>query len=182
MPWFTYVLPCHWEDHCKVGFSKNPRVRLESFHDRWFEVFDLDRGFFIESDYERDARDLELLLRRPLRDHKAPKPMTVRQAAGGHTEWLRGAFSILEDLATNLSTRGYQLHRPCRPWLAAELADRMDRLYIWSAAQWSAHGVAGGDEQRILECLHNSLDAYGALGLDSRPFLPDEVAEWYFQK
>jgi hypothetical protein len=177
---FTYVFPCVWEDHCKVGFSKDPLKRLEAFHQRWFEVFDLERGFLIETDNERDARNLELQLRRPLVDLKAPKPTTVRNAAGGHTEWLRGAFSNLEAQSQVLERAGYSVHRPSQVWLAARLRSRMDRLYSWSAAQWSVAQMTRGGEPQILEGLKTTLDAYAALDLDFKSSLPLEVAQWYF--
>ena len=181
MRYFTYVFPCLWEDHCKVGFSKDPLTRLEAFHSRWFDAFDLDRGFLIESDREREARDLELRLRRPLLEHKAPKPSTVRQAAGGHTEWLRGAFATLETQGSALEREGYTLYRPSRAWLATRLADRMDKLYSWSSAQWTAPQLVVHEERRLRECLRDALDAHRALSLDIRQCLPDEVAQWYFE-
>ncbi|RYG99499.1 MAG: GIY-YIG nuclease family protein [Alphaproteobacteria bacterium] len=177
---FTYVFPCLWEDHCKVGFSKDPLTRLAAFHGRWFESFDLDRGFLIETEKERDARDLELQLRRPLLEHKAPKPMSVRQAAGGHTEWLRGAFTHLEEQGLVLERRGYTLHRPSRTWLATRLASRCDALYSWASAQWSASQLVGDQRGPLLLHLRDALDAHAALDLDVAPFLPDDVARWYF--
>lgn len=176
---FTYVFPCIWEDHCKVGFSKDPLTRLEAFHSRWFEVFDLDRGFLIETECERDARDLELALRRPLVELKAPKPMTVRKAAGGHTEWLRGAFSHLELQALVLETMGYALHRPSQTWLTARLASRLDDLFSWASAQWAAAQLEPGAQ--VLKVLKDMLDAYVALGIDYKHAVPDEVADWYLE-
>lgn len=176
---FTYVFPCLWEDHCKVGFSRNPLSRLEAFHPRWFETFDVDQGFLIEAETERDARNLELRLRRPLVQLKAPKPTTVREAAGGHTEWLRGAFALLKAESLVLEQEGYRLHRPSRLWLTSRLAERMDKLYSWSAAQWSASQLTSGGEARILEGLKDALDVYRAFGLDLEASLPPELAQWY---
>ena len=59
---FTYVFPCQWEDHCKIGFSRDPLGRISSLHPRWFAFFDLERGVLVEAERERDARDLELQL------------------------------------------------------------------------------------------------------------------------
>lgn len=163
-----------------MGFSKDPLTRLEAFHPRWFETFDLDRGFLIESDSQWGARELELLLRGPLVEHKAPMPSTVRKAAGGHTEWLRGAFAALEKSSFNLEKAGYTIQRPSRPWLSGRLAERLDKLYSWSIAQWSAAQIIGDADGPLVECLENTLDAYAALGIvDVTDSLPDEVAHWY---
>ena len=84
------------EDHCKAGFSRDPFARIASLHPRWYDAFDLDRVVLIEADAVREARDLELRLRRPLAEHRAPPPSTMRIGAGGVTEWLRGASMPLE--------------------------------------------------------------------------------------
>jgi Meiotically Up-regulated Gene 113 (MUG113) protein len=76
---YVYICPCAWEDHCKIGFSRDPLSRIQSLHRRWFEFFDLDQAVLVETESVRDARDLELELRRPLASHNAPAPLTVRR-------------------------------------------------------------------------------------------------------
>ncbi|WP_268628169.1 hypothetical protein, partial [Escherichia coli] len=53
---FAYVFPCAWEDHAKIGFSRDPLRRISALHRRWFEFFDLDAGALVEAESERDAR------------------------------------------------------------------------------------------------------------------------------
>jgi len=126
MACFAYVFPCAWEDHCKIGFSRDPLARIQQLHPRWFEVFDLERGLLVEGETQRDARDLELELRRPLAAHRAPPPLTVRVAAGGHTEWFRGAPAagcspaqrVVRDVLDAHAALGFQLEPllPERAW------------------------------------------------------------------
>lgn len=173
MSYYTYVLPCVWEDHCKVGFSRDPLSRLQALHRRWYEFFDLGRGLLVEAETEREARDLELKLRRPLAGHRAPMPGTVRRQAGGHTEWLRGAGALLQQAVQQLSAQGYVVHAPLRPWLRAEMLARSDRLYHWADALKAAWET--GDEG-ALQVLRDGLDAYAALSIDPRPWLPSDIA------
>jgi hypothetical protein len=121
-----------WEDHCKLGFSRDPLSRLQALHRRWFELFDLDRGLLVETDTVREARDLELELGRPLVDHNAPAPLTVRREAAGHTEWYRGASALLEQAGDMLLRRGHVVHAPLRAWLQPELRRRSSRPMNWT--------------------------------------------------
>lgn len=109
MVWYVYIMPCVVEDFLKLGFSRDPAARIHAFQPRYFEVFDLRLGWLIETESERDARSLELDLRRPLAIHRAPAPITVCLAAGVHTEWRRGARAPLWDA-------------PYKTWLHAAIA------------------------------------------------------------
>jgi hypothetical protein len=177
---FLYVFPCAWEDYCKLGFSRDPLSRLQTLHRRWFEFFDLDRAFLVEAETVRDARDLELELGRPLREHNAPAPLTVRSQAGGHTEWYRGASAQLEQAAGTLQLRGHVVHAPARAWLRDALRARSDQLYDWAQAQLSADElgglVAATPMQRLVR---DALDGYVALSIDLEPLLPPAVHRWY---
>ncbi len=77
----------------------------------------------------REARDLELRLRHPLRDHRAPVPMSIRAAAGGFTEWRRGASDALCAHIEDLRREGFIVHSPLRPWLRHALSACADPLY-----------------------------------------------------
>lgn len=179
MSWFAYVFPCTWEDHCKVGFSRDPLARIAQLHPRWFEFFDLQRGLLVEAESERDARDLELTLRRPLFTHQAPQPLTVRAAAGGWTEWLRGAEKDLRDAVEALAGRGYPVHAPLSDWLAAALRAQQELLHDWSARlspEELDHPFAVTAAQRGVR---NTLDAYAALGIAFETALPADVLRWY---
>ncbi len=180
MAWFAYVLPCTWEDHCKIGFSRDPLARIGQLHRRWFEFFDLEQGLLVEAETERDARDLELELRRPLAAHRAPQPLTVRAVAGGRTEWVRGAQARLRQAVEGLRARGYRVHAPLSAWLRDALVARSDLLHDWAAAQLAVdeleHRAGCTAAQRAVR---DTLDAHVALRIDVEPLLPAGVWRWY---
>jgi len=176
---FTYVLPCAWEDFCKIGFSRAPLSRLRSLHRRWFEFFDLDAGTLIEAETERDARDLELALRRPLKAHRAPAPLTIALAAGGKTEWVRGANSQLAAAARELAEQGYRVY-PLRPWARAAALQQVDWLFDWSTAQLPPGELDfHAADTPARRALRDLLDSHAALDIDLQPHLPAHVWEWY---
>ena len=177
---FVYVLPCTWEDHCKIGFSRDPLSRLQQLHRRWYEFFDIDRALLVETETVRDARDLELELRRPLAGHNAPAPLTVRREAAGHTEWFRGVAPQLEQAVQGLQLRGHVVHAPLRDWLRPALLGRSDPLFAWTQAQLSPDeldGLAGPTTAQRM--VRDTLDAYVALGIELERLLPGEVWRWY---
>lgn len=176
---FVYVLPCAWEDHCKIGFSSDPLSRLQQLHRRWYEFFDIDHALLVETETVRDARDLELELRRPLAEHNAPAPLTVRREAAGHTEWFRGVAAQVEAAVDGLRERGHVVH-PLRDWLHRALVARGDLLFSWSLAQLSPdelEGLAG--QTPVQQMVRDTLDAYPALGIELEPLLPEQVWRWY---
>ncbi|HVI59736.1 MAG TPA: GIY-YIG nuclease family protein [Luteimonas sp.] len=176
---FTYVFPCAWEDHCKIGFSRDPLSRLQQLHRRWYELFDVDGGLLVEAETERDARDLELELRRPLAAHNAPAPLTVRREAAGHTEWFRGVAVQLQSAVHGLQARGHAVHA-LRPWARAALLARGDLLFSWTQAQLSPdemEGLAGATPVQRL--VRDMLDGYDAFEIALEPLLPPAVWAWY---
>ena len=180
---FLYVLSwASQEDVLKLGFSRDPLERLQALHPRYFEVFDLERAFLVEAEAVRDARGLELELRRVLVAHNAPAPLTVRREAAGHTEWYRGAFAQLAEARGALEARGYVLHDPLRPWLRQALLERGDLLFSWTQAmlspeelEWHAATTPG---QRAVR---DVLDAYAAFDIALEPVLPEAVLRWHRQ-
>jgi hypothetical protein len=175
-----YVFPRTWEDHCKLGFSRNPLSRLQALHHRWFEFFDLDQGALVETETVRDARDLELRLRRQLVEYNAPAPLTVRAQAAGHSEWYRGASALLDQEVGALQTHGHAVHAPLRPWLRAALADRGALLYDWTLAQLAPEALEAPDAGDPLQCLvRDALDAYVALDVGLSALLPPAVVRWH---
>lgn len=176
---FTYVFPCQWEDHCKIGFSRDPLGRIGSLHPRWFDFFDLEHGLLVETERERDARDLELQLRRPLLAHNAPAPMAIRAVAGGHTEWFRGVGEALQGAVAQLQQGGYRVF-VLRDWLQAAMAQRIDRLYDWAAVRLSADeldGLVGPTPAQ--RALRDVLDGYRALDLPVQAHVPEHIWAWY---
>lgn len=179
-PCFLYVAPSAYEDLAKLGFSRDPLVRLQSLHPRWFEVFDLDRAMLVETETVRDARRIELKLRRQLTLHNAPAPLTVRQQAGGHTEWYRGAYEQLGDAVIALGASGHAVHAPARPWFGRTLGGRGDQLYSWSDALLTPDeldGLVGNTPGQ--RTVRDVLDAFSALSIEVEPLLPERVWRWY---
>ena len=176
---YTYVFPAAWEDHCKIGFSRDPLSRLQQLHRRWFEFFDIDAAVVVETETVRDARDLELALRRPFAAHNAPAPLTVRAGAAGHTEWFRGVAAPLAAAVDALHASGHAVHA-LRPWAHDALLARADLLFAWSQAQLSVdelEGLAGPTP--VQQLVRDMLDGYRALGIDPEPLLPPAVWAWY---
>ncbi len=177
---FVYVLPCAVEDHLKLGFSRDPLDRFQALHRRYFEVFDLDRAFLIETETVRDARAIELALARSIKLHNAPAPLTVRHEAAGHGEWYRGAYAPLAQAALTLQAQGHTLHQSLRPWLQQALLARRDLLYSWSQAMLTPAEL---DTPAISTpgqgVVRDALDAYVAFGIALEPVLPEEVLRWH---
>ncbi|MGN6512795.1 MAG: GIY-YIG nuclease family protein [Lysobacteraceae bacterium] len=177
---FLYVFPCGWEDLLKLGISRDPLGRAQALHPRWFEFFDLERGFLVEFDRVREARAHELALGHRLAEHRAVAPLTVRVAAGGQTEWFRGAQDALARAMDALAARGHPVHAPLRPWLREALQARDDRLFSWAQAMLSADDLdarqAATPPQRAVR---DALDARAGLGLELAGCVPEVVLDWY---
>lgn len=175
---YTYVFPCAWEDHCKIGFSRDPLARIASLHPRWYDVFDLDRVVLIEVDTVKEARHLELQLRRPLAEHQAPPPSTMRVEAGGVTEWLRGASAPLALVIEELRAEGHRIHAG-RPWLAQAFCARADILMEWALAQFFHHTIVGDPHAVAPQYVRDELDALQVFGVDPATKFPSDFMNWY---
>lgn len=178
MSWHAYVFPCQWEDHCKIGFSRDPLARIQQFHPRWFECFDLEAGAVVDAERERGARDIELRLRQPLRDHRAPVPLTINGAAGGITEWVRGAYELLDTTLQVLQDEGYIVHAPLIRWMRARFLERCDRLYDWGEAMLPEDDTLHGLALPQLTALRNQVDACRALGIEPAHWFSGRVMAW----
>lgn len=175
---YTYVFPCAWEDHCKVGFSRDPFARISSLHPRWYETFDLDRVVLVEVDAVREARELERWLRQPLAEHRAPPPSTMRIEAGGVTEWLRGASVPLSGALDALRAEGHRVHAG-RGWLEHALAARAEWFVEWAMAQWAHHAQAGSLDGPAPAYVRDAMDAFPACGMDLADRFPQAFMAWY---
>jgi hypothetical protein len=184
-PSFVYVLPCLGEDLLKLGMSRDPLDRLQSLHPRWFDFFDLDAVRLVETDSVREARALETRLRRALRAHNAPAPLLVSAAAGGHTEWFRGALDILEGETGALREAGLRVHAPARAWLREALTLRKGHLFHWSARMLEAidpdfaPALSSRPPSRLERTLRDGLDAYEAFGIELARLVPAAVLAWW---
>jgi len=178
---FVYVLPCAYEDILKLGMSRDPLARMQTLHHRYFEFFDLERALLIETETVRDARRLELALGGRIEAHNAPAPLVVREQAGGHTEWYRGAFERLQDAATDLARTGYVVHTPAHAWLRSRLIASSDHLYPWSNETLLAiesNAIPAEVDRHLQGLLRDALDAYSAFEIDLEPLLPVAVWRW----
>ena len=183
---FVYVAACRDEDILKVGFSRDPLARLRSFHPRYFEFFDLDGSFLIETDKVKDARAIEQRLARKVAEHRAPSPLLVERTAGGHTEWYRGAYAAIHaDAMRAIAELGHGYHASLRQWLRERLARQSDMVYEWSGQMFRAIEIQrGSDPQGALnlqQTLEAALDAYEHVGLTAHHILPEDVRDWWQQ-
>ena len=183
---FAYVLPCRFEDLLKVGFTRDPLRRLHALHRRYFDFFDLDRALLIEVPRVREARAIERTVIVELVELRAPAPLVVRRAAGGHTEWYRGAAAAIDvALPRLLASSGGQLHAPLRHWLRSEFQGFSDQLWQWSlmlieAVEYEAHNLPS-EAQRGLAAssLRHVLDSCVVLDFDLSRLVPARVLDWY---
>lgn len=181
---YVYVFPCAYEDLLKLGFSRDPLARLQALHPRYYEFFDLHRGFLIETDTVAEARALELRLRRALTEHNAPSPLTVRRAAGGHTEWYRGAYDALTADMERQAGQGSIVHRPLSAWLRVGLLAQRDLLFARACAL--LEGVQGDPDaldrpgmSAVRQSALDTLDAYRSMDLPLHDCLPAALLDWH---
>ena len=182
---YVYVLPWREEDILKVGFSRDPLQRFTTLHARFFEVFDLDRAFLIHTDHLRDARRIERQFITALAEARAPAPLVVPDAAAGYTEWYRGVYPQVRELASSLClSEGYRWI-PAREWLRGVFGERADLLHAWSAKmleiiEYERFNLPPGAPRSTCEkALKNTLDAYAELGLPVDNLVPVPVFRWH---
>ena len=184
-PSFLSVLPCLGEDLLKLGMSRDPLDRFQALHPRWFDFFDLEAARLVETDSVREARAIETRLRRALRAHNAPAPLLVSAAAGGHTEWFRGALDVLERETDALHDAGLRLHAPARPWLRRALEARGGLLFHWSSHLLEAidpdfaPALDSRPPTALERTLRDALDAFAHFGIEPGPLVPEAVARWW---
>ena len=180
---FVYVLPLRSEELLKLGFSRDPAVRMQSLHARYFEFFDLDRVFVIETDRVREARRMESELKRAIEIHRAPAPLEVSWQARGETEWYRGAYASLCAAARELAQRGFSV-RPGNSWLRDRLLARSGDLYEWSLLVFEQMRLAHDPTELVHRAtlaatLRDRLDALTAVDIDVAQCTPVDVVDWY---
>jgi hypothetical protein len=181
---FVYVACCRDEDILKLGFSRDPLARLRSFYPRYFDFFDIDRSFLIETDRVKDARAIELRLAGKVAEHCAPSPLLVDRTAGGHTEWYRGAYDVIHTEAMRaIAELGHGYHASLRQWLRERLARQSDMIYEWSSQMLRAIEIQrGSDPQgalKLQQTLEAALDAYEHVGLATDHLLSEDVLDWW---
>jgi hypothetical protein len=98
--WFVYLLPLMDGSAFKVGYSCNPIQRVYSFNHRYYERFDISDSLLLKVAALADARAIEANLKQRFAACRAPSPVWVNEAAGGHTEWFDA--SCLDEARTQL--------------------------------------------------------------------------------
>lgn len=175
------MLPCVWEDLLKIGISRDPLARMQALHPRYFEFFDLDRGFAVRFDRVQEAQQLETALRHRLKAHNAPAPLVIQRRAGGAREWFRGAFASLKESSGDWRAAGHELLDPLRPWVRQRLEKSAHLLLTWTSMLTTGmlDGAGPPPAGSSMAGLLNVLDAYAALELPLRRWLPDAVLSWH---
>lgn len=174
---FLYVLALSGpEDLLKVGMTRDPLARWSAFHPRWFETFDLDHSLLVETETRADAQALETTLHRLLVDHQCPMPMTMRLAAGGMTEWYRGAYAATRDFVINQGVAGHVVHLQASTWLAPRMVTEREHLFGAVHQAFEAH-CSGWLSPAQLDALRDAVDAQAAFGIDVDAWLPAHIRE-----
>lgn len=180
---FLYVFPCAYEDYAKLGISKEPFARLSAFAPRYFEFFDLERGWLVRADAVREARQWETRLHRHLRTHAAPPPLLVPRRAAGHTEWLRGAQAALEAARDDFIRQGFTVHASLRTWARERLFAERWRLATMeqaAVATWGAIEFWPWQVERTpLAAVRDSLDACRALEVEFSDVVSAALRDWH---
>lgn len=181
---FVYLLPCRDEDTQKIGFARDPWLRMHAFHPRFYAFFDLDRGALIETDRVSEARSIETRLKVMFAMSKCVAPLMTRQRAGGKNEWFRGidgaAMAALQGISESL---GYPLHAPLAPWLRERWMQQAAVIRDWSRQQfeWLEALHFNADPSLGEPCaqrLHSALSAWDAIGLPLHEILDERVSVW----
>ncbi len=182
---FVYVLPCREEDTLKLGYARDPWVRVRAFHPRFHAFFDLSRGALMETDRVGEARAIEKILKKEFRSDAVIAPVVVRERAGGKFEWFRGIHSQLMDHLQSLGIDlGYPLHAPLSDWFRDQWLAQAERIVTWSTQEFeqieSWHFNA---DPTLLEtrerAFRNLLDAWDCIGIPVDALLNDDVRRWY---
>lgn len=171
---FMYVLATAGpEDLLKVGMTHDPLSRWSAFHLRWFEAFDLEHSLLVETETRADAQALETALHRVLAEHRCPAPLTMRLAAGGTTEWYRGAYRGARGFVMACEEAGYVVHLHARSWLLPVMRSARDRLDGIVRQAFEAH-CSGGLSPPQRQSIQALVDAHRAFDADIEALVPVE--------
>lgn len=181
---YVYMLPCREQDLLKVGFSRQPLVRMRTLHRRFFELFDLERGLLLEVDRLAQARTIEREILMRHATERSPAPLSVNDEAAGYSEWLRGVSpQVSEALRQAAEEGGFILHR-LRPWLHEAFSQHADGLFAWSAQMMEAiefetyNVPAERQRGQAGRALGYALDACEAVGLDLATLFDPRALAW----
>lgn len=172
---YLYVLAAAGpDDLLKVGLSGDPLQRWSAFHPRWFEAFDLDGSLLVAAETRADAQALETALHRRLVDHACPVPLTMRLAAGGASEWFRGAWAAARAFVDECEAGGHVVFRDARAWLAPAMREQATKLDALVHEAFDRHTSGWlAPEQRT--AIGDLLDAHRAFGADIDALVPAHI-------
>ncbi|MGO4700591.1 hypothetical protein [Dyella sp. 2RAB6] len=182
---FVYMLPCRDQDLLKIGFSREPLVRLRTFHHRFFDYFDLERGLLLEVDRVAQARAIERDILRRHAQERSPAPLAVSDHAAGYTEWLRGVGPEVTAYLREVAERNAHPLHGLHDWVRLMFDAQSDRLYdlslkLLEAIEYETFNVpkelASGQAARSLVYV---LDACAAVGIDMTAKFPEAVLAWW---
>ena len=184
---FVYLLPCRYEDSQKIGFARDPWQRMQSFHARFHDFFDLDRGALIEADQVVEARSIETRLKSMFAEARWAAPLVARQRAGGRYEWFRGidaqAMAAMREIGAQ---SGYPLHVPLAPWLRLQWMPQLAAIRDWIEArhewiEWLRFNADPDFVDASGQALRNRMEAWEAIGLPLQASLSARAWAWYRQ-
>ena len=181
---YVYVLPLRIEELAKVGFSRDPLARMRALHRRYFDFFDCERVVTVETDRVHEARAIETALKRQLHEHRAVAPLEIASAAGGGSEWYRGASALIGSRIEALEADGYRVHRAASGWLRDQVRERCAELFEWSSQVFEQMRLARSAEElsmrdALAAQLRDALDALRAFDIDVAMAVPAHVEGWY---
>ena len=104
------------------------------------------------------------------------------EAAGGYTEWYRGAYDALAVAADALAqSGGYAPPHRLVERLHAQLIEERTLWFERSTAMLDAIDALAGTPEalRIARKLRDALDAFDVLQIPIDAHLPDAVREWW---
>lgn len=182
---YVYLLPCRDEDLLKIGFSRTPLERMQTLHRRYFELFDLKRGWLLETAQLREARKIERDILCALPEQRASPPLTVERAAGGYTEWHRGAYAEALALLRQAAQGSEYGLQPLDQWLRGYFRERADLLHDWANCmleqiQYQTHNLPPECQQpAIARALRGTLAACLATGFEPWRWVSPATRQWY---
>ena len=158
---------------------------MRSFHPRFHDFFDLERGALLETDRVHEARAIETTLKQKFAPARDTAPLQVAARAGGRFEWFRGVHpAVMAELREMNTGLGHPLHAPLRNWLCDEWLQQVERVIDWIQYEFEQIETWNFNADPILvesrqRKFRNLLDAWESIGMRLDDRLPRRVRHWY---
>jgi hypothetical protein len=181
---YVYMLPCRDQDLLKIGFSREPLLRLRTLHPRFFDYFDLERGLLLEVERVAQARAIERDILQRHAPERSPAPLAVPDQAAGYTEWLRGVEPEVAARLREVADREASPLHGLRDWVRQMFDAQSDRLYglslkLLEAIEYETFNVPEVlSTRQAARSLAYVLDACEAVGIDMTARFPQAVLAW----